>query len=445
MTLETTFAPGNPRGRNRPRATAACLVLLIAQIGSNPAFAGQVHITDLGVFGGTTGILTEDQSSVATGISANGIVVGTAWGNGHIEGFVYSGGAIHNVGALGVINNPGIPGVLTGVYTYANAVNSAGYVTGSASQNDQLRAFESVNGNISPVAVVPTGRKIDSTGLAINERGSVAGWRNTPDVFNPQYVDQTAFLYYNGKILDISATVPGTDIPADSAAYGLNNNDLVVGDYGLGGIYNHAFSFDPYSGMMTDLGTLGGTTSTATAVNDAGQIVGYSRDANGVQHAFLYSNNQMAAIDGENSWAYGISQDGHVVGQDGASAFVYYGGIVTDLNTLLPSGSGWDLWAAYGVNDAGQIVGDGLLDGHFHAFLIDNAFLPGQPASPSSSGSGYFIGNTASVPYLPGLGAGYSNAVDGPLSDAAAAPEPGTWALLLAGAAAIAVGRVRRA
>ncbi len=414
------------------------VAMTLLPVCASHASAGQVQITDLGIFGGTTGILTEDTSSIATGISANGIVAGSAWGNGHVEGFVYSGGAIHNVGALGVINNTGALGRLhpTGVYTYGRSVNSFGYVTGSASQNDQFRAYESVGGTITPVAVLPTGTDIGSGGTAINERGSVAGWTGTAVNHDPvqEGYDPTAFLYYAGTLVHITAA------PAQyTFANGLNNNDLVVGDYGYSPDDSHGFAFNPYSGMMTDLGTLGGLTSIATAVNDAGQIVGYSADSAGVTHAFVDSGNQMVAIGGSGtSEAYGISQDGHVVGAQDSGAFVYYGGIMTDLNALLPSGSGWQLSAAYGVNDAGQIVGEGLVGGNFHAFLLDNVFLPGQPASQSSSGSGYSIGNTFSGAHFGGFPSGDPVGSGAPV-DAGTAPEPGTWLLLLGGSAAVAV------
>ncbi len=43
---------------------------------------------------------------------------------------------------------------------------------------------------------------------------------------------------------------------------------------------------------------------------------------------------------------------------------------MTDLNSLLPSGSGWNLGGATGINDSGQIVGYGIDNGQDHAFLL---------------------------------------------------------------------------
>lgn len=44
---------------------------------------------------------------------------------------------------------------------------------------------------------------------------------------------------------------------------------------------------------VTDLGTLGGNSSTATAINETGQIVGVSATAQGREHAFLWHNGAM--------------------------------------------------------------------------------------------------------------------------------------------------------
>jgi hypothetical protein len=42
-----------------------------------------------------------------------------------------------------------------------------------------------------------------------------------------------------------------------------------------------------------------------------------------------------------------------------------------DLNTLIPDDAGWDLISASGINNRGEIVGYGLLDGRFRAFVLD--------------------------------------------------------------------------
>jgi len=50
--------------------------------------------------------------------------------------------------------------------------------------------------------------------------------------------------------------------------------------------------------------------------------------------------------------------------------FMWQNGVMVDLNTMLPPNSGWELLAGRYINDAGQIVGFGFLDGRFAQFLL---------------------------------------------------------------------------
>lgn len=43
---------------------------------------------------------------------------------------------------------------------------------------------------------------------------------------------------------------------------------------------------------------------------------------------------------------------------------------MADLNTLIDPASGWTLFDARDINDAGQIVGTGTISGTQHAFLL---------------------------------------------------------------------------
>src|SRR4051794_39733917 len=78
---------------------------------------------------------------------------------------------------------------------------------------------------------------------------------------------------------------------------------------------------------ITDLGTLGGTSSKANGVNNAGQVAGESFTSSGVRQAFLWtpggtggvpSNPQMRDIGNlsghATSLAYGINASGQVTG-----------------------------------------------------------------------------------------------------------------------------------
>ncbi len=41
-----------------------------------------------------------------------------------------------------------------------------------------------------------------------------------------------------------------------------------------------------------------------------------------------------------------------------------------NLNDLIPANSGWQLQFATGINDRGQITGQGVIGGQSHAFLL---------------------------------------------------------------------------
>jgi hypothetical protein len=54
-----------------------------------------------------------------------------------------------------------------------------------------------------------------------------------------------------------------------------------------------------------------------------------------------------------------INSSDQVVGTGPNGAALFSGGQVIDLNSRIPSNSGWVIQAATGINDAGQIVGYG--------------------------------------------------------------------------------------
>src|SRR5262245_36870048 len=132
--------------------------------------------------------------------------------------------------------------------------------------------------------------------------------------------------------------------------------------------------------VVTNLGTLGGPSSTPTAINDVGQVVGSSETSDGATHAFLWQNGALTDLGtlagaGFSSYATGINNLGQVVGYSTTvgdpnyRAFLWQSGTMTDLNSLIPADSGWVLRNAAAINEAGQIVGWGMLSGQQRAFL----------------------------------------------------------------------------
>src|SRR5713226_5152335 len=95
----------------------------------------------------------------------------------------------------------------------------------------------------------------------------------------------------------------------------------------------------------------------------------------GSVHAFLYSSGKMKdlGVFYDSSVAEAINTFGVVVGESDNHAFIYTGGKLQDLNNLIPSGSGWLLTEATGINDTGQIVcnATNTTTGYTHAFLLN--------------------------------------------------------------------------
>ena len=132
---------------------------------------------------------------------------------------------------------------------------------------------------------------------------------------------------------------------------------------------------------MKDLGTLGGAFSQAFGINDLGQITGQAYTKGGFgAHAFLYDGGTMhdlGTIRGPYSNGLGINHSGVVVGESNFTsgstathAFVYRNGRMEDLNRLIPANSGWVLSTAYGINEAGEIVGYGTHTHQQRGFLL---------------------------------------------------------------------------
>src|SRR5262249_27765373 len=201
----------------------------------------------------------------------------------------------------------------------------------------------------------------------INDVGEVVGYAYAADGAGH------AFLYSDGMMVDLGSF--GGSI---AAAWDINASGQVAGEAQTTHPgESHAFLWNPdvpngTTGTLNDLGTFGGfPTSTAYAINDAGQAAGTSGG-----HAILFSDGMLIDLGflpgGFNSSATGINALGQVagistttVGGPATHAFLYSTGTMFDLGTLPGSLSS----AAFSINASGQVVGvsnffDGGLSSH---------------------------------------------------------------------------------
>jgi probable HAF family extracellular repeat protein len=206
---------------------------------------------------------------------------------------------------------------------------------------------------------------------AINDAGQVVGSAVTADGSNHP------FLYSNGHMIDLGTLGSPEGNSWWNSAQGINNSGLVVGtSYDAHGNF---FGFMWRNGKMIKMGTLGGSWSQAYAVNNKGQVAGLAYTKSGAAHAFLATRGVLKDLGTLNdpnatTWGFGINDSGVVVGQSTYQntyhAFVYSGGKMQDLNSLISAASGWVLQSANGINALGQIVGEGTLNGKQHGFLL---------------------------------------------------------------------------
>lgn len=137
-------------------------------------------------------------------------------------------------------------------------------------------------------------------------------------------------------------------------------------------------------GKMRSLPSLGGTYSAAYAVNDAGLVVGTAdvdRNDPDKYHPCLWQNGKaqdLGTFGGQAGIATQINNTGDIVGfadtaREQMRAFLWRRGRLTDLNTLLPANSGWELLFASGISQDGHIVGIGIVKRQVRAFLLTPA------------------------------------------------------------------------
>jgi probable HAF family extracellular repeat protein len=219
----------------------------------------------------------------------------------------------------------------------------------------------------------------DGAAFLMNVHGQIIGQyqlNSTPNATTGIPTQGPILWQANGTAVDLG-TLGGTL----GTTNWINNRGQVVGQSNLAGDATfHSFLWD--QGALTDLGTLGGNNSTAFALNDGGVAAGRA-DVPGslTHHGFRWERGvitDLGTITGAVcSTANSINAQGQIVGDAGVcfvggTGWLWEdGGPIVDLNALAIPGSGFHVGEAHEINNAGEIVCNGVLpNGNIHAILL---------------------------------------------------------------------------
>ena len=284
-------------------------------------------------------------TSGATAINDHGHVVGTYLvADGQSHAFLYRDGQLIDLGTLG------------GVNSRASGINDLGDIVGySETATESRRAFLYSDGVMRDLGI-PL-----SSASAINNRRQIVGSANG-----------VAF-----RLDDDTFTSLGTLGGSRSSAAAINDAGVIVGEAmtgASGDTVHHAFIYD--GGVMSDLGTIDdGRSSYASDVNAHSEVVGISNTPDGLLVGFAYGMRRLPTLGGDYSYASAINDAGLIVGfadDEGGTerAALYIDRIPYDLNSLLDQDCVCDLSFADDINNAGQILASGWLNGDPRSFIL---------------------------------------------------------------------------
>ena len=299
--------------------------------------------------------------------------------------FLWSNGRMRDLGTLALDGGGDRPSS-----SGASAIDERGVVIGTSQVNatgprpHAFRWFAGVMQDLGCGRVPPARCDVRGDARALNERGQIVG--HLGDV--PESVTRPlrAFLWQPGAIRRLGP-LPGRTA---STASDINERGQIVGtSYVIRGDYYHlkVRAFLWQSGRLRDLGALpGDTESEAVAINDAGQVIGLSygdrtESGGGRVRGFVWQNGKMRDLGALEPTA--ISNRGQIVGFTGSElegteqAFVWHAGQTTMLGPFVR-------WSGIAVNDRGQVAGSrSFADGKIRAAvwqdgqLFDLGTLPG--------------------------------------------------------------------
>lgn len=278
---------------------------------------------------------------VRQGITNGALVAGTVWdAAGTMRAFLFDGKKNIDLGNFG------------GGGARAFSVNRCGHVSGWARGPENIARAFTYNGNLRDLGTLGGA---DSYGNVISTCGKVAGWAATT-------AGQWHAFYHNGSTMRDLGTFGG----ANSFAVALNSVGQVAGyAFGPGDACYHAFIYDARTGApIQDIGPVG-VNSAAQDINEAGQVAGTSRDAEGVLRAFRYAGGTVQDLGlpagALGSEARAINAAGHVVGYvyfpgNRFVAFLHDGATLRELGAL----GGSRFSDAVAINASGLVVGSSV-------------------------------------------------------------------------------------
>ncbi len=265
----------------------------------------------------------------------------------------------------------------------ATAINNRGQIvgfrgngTGSGATEKNVHAFLWQNGKMRDLGTPRMPSQFYARG--INDQGQVVG-----DSY------RAPLLWQNGRITyfpKLSKDPPYTQMPSEAS--GINDNGWIVGNSSA---RNGQLQAVLWQGRRVTVlrGLPGCQASRANAINERGQIAGScdfgwsnERPRNRLSHPVLWQNGRprdLGRLRGDTgSMAAALNDAGQVVGTSSNNAqsslsyraFLWQSGRMLNLNALIPSRSAWHLDTATGINDRGQIVGNGKHNGKPRSFLL---------------------------------------------------------------------------
>ena len=280
-------------------------------------------------------------------------------------------------------------GTLGGDYSAAFGINNQGQIVGeSTTSSNVTHAFSFANGVMSDLGTLGGDY---STAAAINNGGVIVGTAATSSTGTYGSEDH-AFAFTTDGVMHDLGTLGG----GFSYATAVSDNNVIVGTSAIGyGVEDvgREFGFVFSGASMQYLAALGGpgppyNLVLPNCIDNSGQVAGsltYSgTNLQPVFVGFLYASGTSIGFQADNAStnAEGINDAGLVVGaalppvppgSSVAYAWICYGGVMIDLNTLVDlSGSNFSqLTDAAAISNTDYIVGTGTTkSGVSHAYLL---------------------------------------------------------------------------